>query len=262
MLALLLSLIGNLGAQPKTVPVTHLDGATVARAKALALDAALLKGWRLAASGRNFVTLETPLDRPATDGPADARAGEPTLLRIDARFSRVARGAEVELRAEEVWRADTTRAWSADITDRYREHLKRSLQSLSDQWQRFIASRIPHQPEATHEADSETEIPLHRLNAERPQAAKAGAPQPHPPDGAAEQKTSSRSAAGSPQTEPRLGVWAFEAERLALAHGCRLTESGAVLIAEDAGTEVHRVSCVKRREIRVRCDRTKCWTAR
>jgi hypothetical protein len=62
----------------------------------------------------------------------------------------------------------------------------------------------------------------------------------------------------APQDDAPKGVWAYHAEELAAARGCELDELGAVLLREDAGTEVHRVHCRNGTGMLVRCDRERC----
>lgn len=53
-------------------PGIFLQGASVPRAKGLALDAALIRGWKVALSEPSFVVFETKLDQPASIGPPNA----------------------------------------------------------------------------------------------------------------------------------------------------------------------------------------------
>ncbi len=130
----LLPAVSQAQAEP---PSVLLVGANTPRAKALALDAALIKGWSVAQSERDHVVFETLLVEPASTGPPNAPAmGRPadTLLRIRADFTRTEDGARVTLRAEEVWYRGTPSRWSTDVTARYRANLMNALNSLQGQW--------------------------------------------------------------------------------------------------------------------------------
>ena len=120
-------------------PSIFLGGASIPRAKALALDAALLKGWQVKASESDHVVFEILLDTPASAGPPDVVAGRAappaqTLLRIRADFTAGDSGVMTELRAEEIWYAGTPSEWRDDVTSPYRANLMNALQSLSAQW--------------------------------------------------------------------------------------------------------------------------------
>lgn len=211
-------------------PSTQLPGATVPRAKALSLDAALLRGWTLIETGRDYAVFETPLDEPAGAGPPDASRSERTQLRIRADFTATQGGVEARLRAEEIWRAGTPGAWSTDITALYHEHLQRALQSLNRQWSGFV------------EAAAKTKGTEHGL---------APTPGQPPADAPAASVTSSQ-----------LGTWAFDAEQLAQEHGCQLDDRGAVLASETPNGELHHVGCQNRATLVIRCDRLRCWLER
>jgi hypothetical protein len=226
----------SLSAAAEATPSTRLTGATVPRAKALSLDAALARGWQLRDSGPDYAVFETPLDEPASTGPPDARRSERTHLRIRALFSAKDDGVEVSLHAQEVWRAETPNEWSAEITDRYRDPLQRALQSLNAQWQDFVGSG----------------------SGSRSDSMGAG-------EGLGSAKSKQRSTA--PQTKAerasdQVGLWAFDAERLARAQGCALDNRGAVLVAHTPTSELHQVGCLSRPSLMIRCDRLRCWLER
>ena len=61
--------------------------------------------------------------------------------------------------------------------------------------------------------------------------------------------------------QPRLGTWAYYAERHAQERGCRLAEQGAVLLSANNETELHRVHCQSGRTIRVSCQHGECRAA-
>lgn len=234
-------------------PSIQLPDATVPRAKALSLDSALIKGWRLVDSGRDYAIFETALDEPASAGPADARGSEKTLLRIRADFSQSKGGVTAQLSAKEIWRAGTERAWSTDITQTYRAHLERALASLNAQWRQYT------------EANSRS-APL-RTPGRQPQPAAIidSDPRPLDPDAVSKRR---QDRAAEPQTaialQPnnRIGIWAFDAEQIARQRGCTLDEIGAILVSEQTAVELHRVGCIDRGAMLVRCNRERCWMAR
>ncbi|MBK5939363.1 hypothetical protein [Halochromatium roseum] len=241
-------------------PSIQLPDATVPRAKALSLDAALIKGWQLVDSGRDYAIFETPLDEPASAGPADARRSEKTLLRIRADFSQSKGGVTAQLSATEIWRAGTERSWSTDITQTYRANLERALASLSAQWLQFTRA-------------SERSAPL-QTDRRQPQSARtidSGDPVPLDPNTVSKHQQDPRPFvphAAQPQTattlQPaiRIGTWAFDAEQLARQQGCTLDEIGAILLSDQAAVELHRVGCIDRDAMLVRCNRQRCWMAR
>ncbi len=139
--------VAQTGAAAAAAPSIFLGGASIPRAKALALDAALLKGWRVAESEWDQVVFETLLDTPASPGPSDVAAGRlapprQTLLRIRADFTAADSGVMTELRAEEIWYLGTPREWRDDVTSEYRANLMNALQSLGAQWA-GIAPAVP-----------------------------------------------------------------------------------------------------------------------
>jgi hypothetical protein len=254
-------------------PSVRLEGATVPRAKALALDAALLKGWRLAQSGRDFAVFETRLDSPASPGPADARAGETTLLRIYANFTEANGVVSATLRAEEVWRPFTPRAWATDITEAYRPNLERALASLRRQWDRFLSSAKPNarpsrQPQAGLGIGAGQPRPLDPVTLRPRPSPSAASPSERP-------QSQSRPGPVAPRIDPDrpaapaqgfardlVGICAFDAERVARQRGCDLDDRGAILVSDEAGIELHRIGCLDRPDMLVRCSRQRCWAAR
>lgn len=237
---------------PMPAPSTRLAGATRARARALALDSALLRGWELAESRADYVRFETRLDAPTSSGPPDAQPREPVLLRIHAHFRDAPEGALVTLGAEEVWRAGTAQDWSSDITTTYRRHLERALASLQAQWRQYASAQpARHQDrlnrrQAHPDADADAEV--RPLDPNTLQLLLGG------------QTASARDqswAATADLAQP-VGVWAFEAEKLAQALGCTLTDRGAVLASTNGDVETHRIECSNRSAIQVRCNRQRC----
>ncbi|MBK1619542.1 hypothetical protein CKO42_14065 [Lamprobacter modestohalophilus] len=240
-------------------PSIQLPDATVPRAKALSLDAALIKGWHLVDSGRDYAIFETPLDEPASAGPADAHRPEKTLLRIRADFSQSKGGVTAQLSATEIWRAGTERSWSTDITQTYRAHLERALASLSAQWLQFTRASVRSTPLQTDRRQLQLAEPIDN-----------GGPASLDPDAVSKHRQDPRPFvphAAQPQTatalQPaiRIGIWAFDAEQLARQQGCRLDEIGAILLSDKAAVELHRVGCIDRDAMLVRCNRQRCWMA-
>jgi len=121
-------------AAPGDRPGVLLEGATIARARALALDAALIKGWQVTESGRAHVIFETRLEQPASIGPPGALPPDQTTLRIRADFIATPAGVNTYLYAEEVWWPGSARQWIGDVTQRYRTNLMNALSSLQRQW--------------------------------------------------------------------------------------------------------------------------------
>lgn len=150
-------LSGNAPAADAPPPGVFLKGATVPRAKALALDAAMLRGWHVAASGRDHSLFETILEEPASPGPLDDRLPpERTLLRIRADFIATPAGVNAYLRAEEVWWAGAIREWRTDVTEPYRANLMRALNSLERQWVEVYRQRpgtVPRTPRVRVETE-------------------------------------------------------------------------------------------------------------
>lgn len=233
-------------------PSIYLEQANVPRAKALALDAALIKGWRVAASGRDYSIFETmvrgsdaTLDDDSADGESAPRS---VLLRIRADFSRDAGGVRVSLVATEISAPGTQAARERDVTQDYRANLDNALASLRQQWDDFARGGRPsRQPPGANGAD---------VDARAGRASQTVSESPRP---------LSRPIAPDP---PRpTGQWSYEAEKLAARHGCKVSSRGATLLGDrassrDSGHEVHRVSCDNRSALLVRCDSEGCGLAR
>jgi len=250
------------GAPTTSEAAIWLDGATVERAKAMALDAALIKGWRLADSGRDYAIFETPLDQPASDGPPGANAQETTLLRIEARFNDLDRGVEARLRAEEIWRAGTARAWKADLTDSYRGHLERALQSLRDQWQQFTATRSGNASGSSRLMAAQPTSQERQTSRSRQDGQAQGRRPARWGSDPGDRASATSGSSNEMKVSSRVGTWAFEAERIARERGCTLTDRGTVLIDDSSDTEIHRVDCADGHRMRVACNRSRCWGAR
>jgi hypothetical protein len=261
---------------PDGRPGVFLAGANVPRAKALALDAALVKGWRVAESNPDHVIFETLLDTPASAGPPGIASGElappdQTLLRIRADFSTIDNGVMTALRADEVWYAGTARAWTADVTAQYRGNLMNALSSLRAQWA-SLAPAAARAPAAGPTPRPRRVLPQTPLAVEPPAAAAAPSPTaprslPAPSQTAVPRLTPvpatppAASAALASADDP-VGVWAYHAEQFAAAHGCTLADRGAVLVREADGVEMHQVYCQGGSSVLVRCDRASCLDGR
>lgn len=244
---------------PGDRPGVFLIGATVPRAKALALDSALENGWHVAATGRGHAVLEIVLEEPAGHGPPDAIPPEQTLLRIRADFIQTPAGVNAYLYAEEIWYPGTGKEWITDITAAYRDNLAQALASLQARW-KGIAREPP----------SVVDVPPNgaaRLNATRLPAADGHAwsgpeispdPEPNPDPGAPNEQTY----ASSGQLEVEVGTWAYDAEQLAARHGCDVADTGAELLGADQTGEVHRVPCRGGGAMVIRCDRERCGVGR
>jgi hypothetical protein len=249
-------------------PSVLLRGANIPRAKALALDAALIKGWRVVASEPEHVIFEIRLDTPASAGPPGAAPPEHTLLRIRADFTATADGVDIALRATELWYAGTPAAWSTDVTAAYRGNLHTALTSLVQQWSAIAPPSAEQQrpPATTRPAPAPApSAPVERI-APRPSPAQPPAVTPLPPAATRASPPAPPPALApalrrTPTEQPAdaaMGVWAYYAEDFAVAQGCVLGERGAVLVTDDADTELHRVHCVGGSTVMVRCSREGC----
>jgi hypothetical protein len=260
LLTLLIMLAGSwpVRAAPGDRPGVFLEGATVPRAKALALDAALIKGWRVADSQPDHVIFETWLEVPASGGPPNAVPPARTLLRVRADFVQTPAGVNTYLYAEEVWYAGSPQEWVANVTPQYRGNLTNALSSLQTQWGRIARSRpaVIAKPPVTGPAPVPTvrvepmpgQTPIPPSTASRTLEPTAPAPRPPPP--------------AEPAPDYKVGVWAYYAEQFAMARGCVLDNVGAVLVSGDTGSELHRVQCQDGNSLLVRCDREHCFSAR
>ena len=255
LLTLLIMLAGSwpVRSAPGDRPGVFLEGATVPRAKALALDAALVKGWRVVESQPDHVVFETWLEVPASRGPPNAVPPARTLLRVRADFVQTPAGVNTYLYAEEVWYAGSPKEWVANVTPEYRANLTNALASLQTQWGRIAKSRpsVIAKPPATNPAPA----PTVRVEPIPPSSASRTlgpmpppAPRPQPPS--------------EPAPDYKVGVWAYYAEQFAMARGCVLDNVGAVLVSGDTGSELHRVQCQDGNSLLVRCDREHCFSAR
>jgi hypothetical protein len=257
-------------------PSVLLRGANIPRAKALALDAALIKGWRVVVSEPEHVVFEIRLDSPASAGPPGATPPEHTLLRIRADFTATPDGVDTALRATELWYAGTPAAWSTDVTAAYRDNLNNALSSLLQQWSAIAPPTVRQQPPRRVPAAPVPPAPVRTAPVERiasppsparPAPAAAGAlPLPRTPASPPAPPPAAAPALRTTPIEQRpdddpIGVWAYYAEAFATAQGCVLGERGAVLVADDGGTELHRVQCAGGAAVMVRCDREGCASA-
>ncbi|MBK1716936.1 hypothetical protein CKO27_04575 [Thiocystis violacea] len=136
-------------------------------------------------------------------------------LRVFADFSEEADGSRVSLRAEEVEWPGTEDEWRTDVTERYSDNLLRALASLRGKW------------EARH-GD--------------PAMGSTAAP----PVGHLAPESTQPSA-------PRIGAWAYVAERYALGRGCELTDRATRLESSGQDWEQHRVFCRDGSDILVQC---------
>jgi hypothetical protein len=265
LLATLLALIAvAVQAETAAPPSVLLTGANVPRAKALALDAALIKGWRVAVSERERVVFETRLETPASAGPPGVVLGKvappaQTLLRIRADFTATGDGVRTALRATEVWYAGTRQQWSTDVTGPYRDNLLNALRSLREQWA-AIAPQGAARAAAASDAGERRAKPRASATPARAEPSAAPTGSIAAPSQAARlaPEPLRREHAASPPEDLPVGVWAYHAEELAVSRGCELDERGAVLLREEDGAEVHRVDCRDGTSMLIRCDRERC----
>jgi hypothetical protein len=254
-------------------PSVLLPDANIARAKALALDAALIKGWRVVSSAPAQVIFEIDLDAPASAGPSGVAPPETTLLRIRADFEEAPDGVLAALSANELWFAGTAREWRADVTAAYRGNLMNALTSLRQQWA-AIAPRRPTaagtSPRAQSDGAPASAAPVQRF--EPPRRARlrdsAGsdiAPSPAAPVTPLPGTPVPPQPAAGPQAPAQaadaVGIWAYHAEAYAAARGCVLAARGAVLLEQAIDGELHRVYCDDGNSRLVRCDRQACGDA-
>jgi len=258
-----------IGAAPGDRPGIFLEGASVPRAKGLALDAALIKGWHVAETARNHVVFETILEEPASPGPPNAVAPDYTLLRIRADFIETPAGVNAYLYAQEIWYAGSSKEWSTDVTSLYRANLTHALTSLQSQWSKPAATR-PTEPPSGEASDQSAEPAEPAYN---PAAAAMATPQPKirvAPVGTFDGAPAAPPIAARPpaQTTPppsidvEVGTWAYHAEEFAVGRGCTLDEIGAELVSGDSASELHRVHCQDGSVVLVRCDRETCVDGR
>lgn len=250
LVALLLQPAGPGAAAGRHPPGIFLQDASVARARALALDAALAKGWHVSERGDAHLVFETLLEEPASTGPADAVPPDHTLLRIRASFIATPAGVNAYLEAEEVWWRGAEREWSDDVTERYRTNLTNALASLQRRWTDFMRGRRSEDAAAVSAAASPLQpaAPNPRVRVE-PAAPRRDGPEP----ATAALAENPRGAIGSD-----VGTWAYHAEAFATDHGCELGDRGAVLIAVQHAEELHRVHCINGPPLVVRCSRSVC----
>lgn len=260
-------------AAPGERPGIFLEGASVPRAKGLALDAALIKGWHVAVTERNHVIFETILEEPASVGPPNAVAPDYTLLRIRADFIQTPAGVNAYLYAEEIWYAGSSKEWSADVTPQYRSNLTNALSSLQSQWAKSVRggpslaptgppSDTTIEPSASDPAMATTQ-PKIRVAPIEPAVDTAASPViPTSPSPELPPPSPPRQEDAPAVVAVEVGTWAYHAEEFALASGCVLDEIGAELIAGDGASELHRVHCQNGTSVLVRCDRETCVNAR
>jgi hypothetical protein len=249
----LVTLSASTGAwgQPLEAPGVFLPQANIPRAKALALDAALIKGWRVAVSGQDHSVFETLIrespeaahgvgDEPEVpEVPEVPNVPEvPVLLRIRADFLPEAGGVRVVLTATEIRFPGTRAESSADVTHAYAANLGNALASLRAQWEDFALGG--------RRVEAASPAPRATLGAGMAAGRQAAPTAPKP----------------MPEAVP-IGQWAFAAEAFARQQGCQLGERGAALLggraqSRETGHEVHRVSCENRSALMVRCDTEGC----
>ena len=240
-------------------PGIFLQGASVPRAKGLALDAALIRGWKVALSEPSFVVFETKLDQPASIGPPNALVPDQTLLRIRADFVQTPAGVNAYLYAEEVWYAGSPKEWIDNVTPQYRENLNNALSSLQSQWSEIAKTTTranPGSSRPSNRSDNQPGAASAKVRVAPMLPARATATDRDPP------KQPTPSLPARPKTpvmvDIEVGTWAYYAEQFAISRGCELSEIGAELISGNSADELHLVHCQDGSSLRVRCDREGC----
>lgn len=228
---------------PGQAPSTLLLHARLAEALTFAAQMARQRGWTVVESGPASMTFEQSLDLDPD--------GSIALLRITASGAESPGGVTLSLAAQEVRPAEGR---AEDVTQRYRDNLVNALDSLASKWG------------LRPEADAGTQGPP---TAPAPQARVAGLPilaQPNPIPNPIEDPAMPLRPAAVPvktsSTHPKVGAWAYYAERHAQLRGCTLGDLGAVLEDWVGGDELHRVFCDDGRQVLVRCVAGSCADAR
>lgn len=219
--------------QSAPLPSVFLPQANTPRAKALALDAALSKGWQVAGGGPDFSVFETLISEPHENDWGEQQSVR-VRLRIRADFRRQGSGTEVVLRATEIRAPGSAAERHRDVTGQYSANLNNALQSLRYQWEDFALQGHSHSARtagsATSSAPGRSARPASRQEISAPRAP--------------------------------VGQWAYEAEELARQRGCLLTERGATLTGDEGRDERHRVDCRNRPPLTIDCNAEGCRTAR
>ena len=203
-------------------PSVLLFGATLDRARDLAVSSATQKGWRLLS-----VTPATAVFEQTLEGSGgDDDTGPARVIRVFARFDEESGGVRVLLRAEEVEEPGKADEWMAEVTTRYADNLSNALASLRASWDAAAPARAAN---TGYVAD--------------PGVAPGQVQSP------------------VPGVLPRVGIWAYYAEGYARSRDCTLADSGAELEAAGPDWERHRVSCRDGDQIRVYCRHGDCTGA-
>jgi hypothetical protein len=121
-------------------PSILLVKANIPRAKALAVEAALQKGWRLQEQGAGYGIFESDLPPDATD-PGRSR------LHIHAEFTKTLPGVRVSLTATQLFNPGRANQRAEAVTDLYRLNLDNALASLRHQWRTQALGREEPKPE-------------------------------------------------------------------------------------------------------------------
>lgn len=242
---LTLACIAEARGAPGQAPSTLLLHARLAEALTFAAQTARQRGWTVVESGPASMTFEQSLDQDPD--------GSVALLRITASGAESPGGVTLSLAAQEVRPAEGR---AEDVTQRYRDNLVNALDSLASKW-----GLRPG-------ADAGTQGPP---TAPVPQARVAGLPilapaptlaQPNPIAAPVEPLRPAAVPVKTSSTQPKVGAWAYYAERHAQLGGCTLGDLGAVLEERVGGDELHRVFCADGRQVLVRCVAGSCADAR
>jgi hypothetical protein len=114
-------------ASASDAPRILLVQATLTGAKALAVEAATRKGWRLHEEDQHYCLFETRLPSEALGEPA-------SRLRIRADFEPILPGVRVSLRAAQVFHLGRPNQRVEVVTQKYRANLDNALASLRHKW--------------------------------------------------------------------------------------------------------------------------------
>jgi hypothetical protein len=260
----------------RDAPRTLLIGAEVDQARAVAMGAAVDKGWRIAESSGQRLVVQRPLSAAAAESVAPGSSLAPVPPRVEVTTGFIPRpdGTEVLLMADVLTADPKGDAVRRSFTDTYRAELEQSLGSLRRAWETAswrVVGALPPVPEPAPPAD--IRIAAAGPEAETPSEAAAPAPDtvaPEPPAQpaagpvAAPSPPPSAPVASAPNDMLRLnvpvpsGIWAYYAEHYARIRGCNLAGEGAVLINKTADFEEHRVYCEDGKTFLVRCNAGTC----
>jgi hypothetical protein len=266
-------------------PQILLAGATVANAKSLAMGAAATNGWTIKDSSDDRLVLQRPAKRipdpTRTDPPAPGAL--PPVIEVETGFFERPGGVDVVLGADLITNRGTKEERRQDFTERYRDDLMRSLDSLQAAWATAgpeIVSGMPPLSSAENIGPPPTAEEAQEIaqNEGRQHFGPAEWKRPPAPSPAQAQPTAATPAPsgltapvgpvpvqehGEPSAmlalpQAPVGVWSYYAEEYAKSRGCVLTPDGARLVEKRPDYEVHRVHCQSGQDMVVRCNAGSC----